>query len=69
MSASKLIELSKILKFNIASVFSGYETYDANTLKEDSFESEKLEDTLFQEEAALLFSKIKNTVSQKKILI
>jgi transcriptional regulator with XRE-family HTH domain len=68
VSASKLIELSKILHFNVASIFNVYQTYEATCLKEPDLQPETIEHTDFQQEALLLFSKIKNPASQKKTI-
>ena len=68
VSASKLIELSKILQLNIATLFQGYETYNTNTLHEPDLQSDTIEHTDFQQEASLLLSKIKNPASQKKTI-
>lgn len=68
VSASKLVKLSKILHFDVSSIFNVYQTYEARALKEPTVKSETIECSDFQQETALLFSKIKNKVSQKKII-
>ena len=68
VSASKLIELSKILQLNIATLFQGYETYNTNTLNDPDLQSETIQHTDFQQEASLLLSKIKKPASQKKTI-
>jgi len=68
VSASKLIELSKILKFNVSSIFNIYQTYETTALKEPTLKHQSIELTKFQREATVLFSKIKNPISQKKAI-
>ncbi|PIZ33539.1 MAG: hypothetical protein COY39_02285 [Alphaproteobacteria bacterium CG_4_10_14_0_8_um_filter_37_21] len=68
VSASKLIELSKILKFSLATIFSEYETYGANTLQDPSVQPETIKQTNFQKEASRLFSKIQNPKTQQKAI-
>lgn len=68
VSASKLIELSKILKFSLATIFSEYETYGANKLQDPSIQPETIKQTNFQQEASRLFSKIQNPKTQQKAI-
>lgn len=68
VSTSKLIEFSKILKFNIADLFIGYETNSNNFLKEETFIPKRDSNAEFYQKSMHLFSSIKCHRKQKKII-
>jgi transcriptional regulator with XRE-family HTH domain len=65
VSTSKLIEFSKILKFNIKDLFIRYETSSNHALKEATLQES---DNPFHLQAMDLFSRIKCHKTQKKII-
>lgn len=68
ISTSKLIEFSKILKFNIADLFIGYEHNSDHFLKEETFIPKRNNANAFHQEAMHLLSRIHCEKKQKKII-
>lgn len=68
ISTSKLIEFSKILKFNIADIFIGYDSNNNIFLKEETLIAKKKNEVTFQQEAMHLFLRITCHKKQKKII-